>query len=78
MKTDVSGAELIELSEEIGTAFVADPSIADIQPPKPSSLFLFGKKPGRTTLFVLKKDGQPLVAYTVDVRFPEGELQAQI
>ncbi len=78
VQIDVSGGELLQLPEEIGTAFVADPTIADIQTPKPASLFLFGKKPGRTTLFVLKKNGLPLVAYTVDVRFPQGELQAQI
>ncbi len=45
VKIDVSGAELIELSEEIGTAFLADPSIADIQPPKPSSLFCSARSP---------------------------------
>lgn len=78
VQIDVSGGELIQLAEDVGTAFVADPTIADIQAPKPSSLFLFGKKPGRTTLFVLKKDGLPMVAYTVDVRFPQAELQAQI
>jgi len=69
---------LITVPQDIGTAFVADPSIADIQSPKPSALFLFGKRPGRTTLFVLDKDGVPITAYQVDVRYPEGELQAQI
>ena len=74
----VSGGELIRLHEDIGTAFVADPTIADIQTPKASSLFLFGKKPGSTTLFILDKKGVPLEAYQVEVRYPASEVQAQI
>lgn len=78
LRIDVSGGRLIKMPQDIGTAFVADPAIADIQSPKPSALFLFGKKPGRTTLFVLDKEGAPMAAYQVDVRFPDSELQAQI
>ena len=75
---NVSGGELIHLPENAGTEFVADPSIADIQNPSASSLFVFGKKPGRTTLFVLAPDGSPILAYTVEVRFPAGELDSQL
>ena len=75
---NVSGASLIHLSQNAGTVFVADPTIVDVQTPKPSDLFVFGKKPGRTTVFVLGADGVPIVGYNVSVRFPEGELDAQI
>jgi pilus assembly protein CpaC len=75
---DVSGGALVRLPENAGGEFIADPSIADLQSPKPSSVFVFGKKPGRTTLFVLAPDGSPIVAYSVDVRFPQTELQSQI
>jgi pilus assembly protein CpaC len=75
---DVSGGKLVRLPENAGSEFIADPSIADIQNPAPSSVFIFGKKPGRTTLFVLAQNGTPLVAYCVDVKFPDAELQAQI
>ncbi|WP_407158257.1 type II and III secretion system protein family protein [Bradyrhizobium sp. STM 3557] len=78
IKITVSGGTLLRLPENAGSEFVADPNIADIQTPTPSSLFVFGKKPGRTTLFVLAKDGTPVVAYSVDVRFPEAELDGQI
>jgi pilus assembly protein CpaC len=78
IRIDVSGGKLVHLPENAGSEFIADPSIADIQTPAPSSIFLFGKKPGRTTLFVLAQDGTPVVAYNVDVRFPDAELQAQI
>jgi pilus assembly protein CpaC len=78
IQISVSGGELIRLPENAETEFIADPSIADIQTPKPSGVFVFGKKPGRTTLFVLAADGTPIVAYTVDVRFRDAELGAQI
>ena len=78
IRIDVSGGKLVQLPEGAGTEFIADPAIADIQAPKPAGIFVFGKKSGRTTLFVLAKDGSPLAAYVVDVRFPQAELDAQI
>lgn len=78
IRIEVSGGKLVRGGADAGTAFVADPTIADIQMPKPSSFFVYGKKPGRTTLFVLDKDGAPLMAYAIDVRFPEDELDSQI
>jgi pilus assembly protein CpaC len=75
IQIDVAGGELLKFGEDVGTVFVADPSIADIQAPSPASIFLFGKKSGRTSLFALRKDGTPLVSYTVDVHFPAAELQ---
>jgi pilus assembly protein CpaC len=75
---EVSGGQLLRLPEGAGSEFIADPTIADIQAPKPSSIFVFGKKPGRTTLFVLSPDGTPLNAYVIDVRFPQAELDSQV
>ena len=75
IQIDVAGGELLKFGGDAGTVFVADPSIADIQAPSPASIFLFGKKAGRTSLFALRKDGTPLVSYTVDVHFPAAELQ---
>jgi pilus assembly protein CpaC len=75
---DVSGGKIVRLPQNAASEFIADPNIADIQTPAPSSIFLFGKKPGRTTLFVLAQDGTPIVAYNVEVRFPDAELQSQI
>lgn len=78
IRIDVSGGELLRLPGDAGTEFIADPTIADVQTPSASSVFVFGKKPGRTSLFVLARDGTPMVSYTIDVRFPQAELQAQI
>ena len=75
---EVSGGLLIQLPADAASVFVADPAIADVQTPAASRVFLFGKKPGRTTLFALSSAGAPLMATKVDVRFPQAELQARI
>ena len=74
---DVSGGKLVQLPSDAASVFVADPGIADVQTPAASKVFVFGKKPGRTTLFALSASGAPLLATTLDVRFPQAELQAQ-
>lgn len=76
LRLDVSGGQLIQLPAIASTVFIADPAIADVQTPSASSVFVFGKKPGRTTLFVLTHAGAPLAAYTLDVRYPETQAQA--
>ena len=77
LQLDVAGGKLVKSGEDLGTVFVADPAIADVQAPTPASFFVFGKKPGRTSLYILRKDGTPLASYTIDVRFPAAELQRQ-
>jgi pilus assembly protein CpaC len=73
----VSAGKLIRLKAPAARIFVADPAIADIQAPGPASIFVFGKKPGRTTLFALASDGHPILTYTLDVRFSEEELASR-
>jgi pilus assembly protein CpaC len=75
IQIDVAGGAFLKFADDVGTVFVADPSIADMQAPSPASIFLFGKKAGRTSLFVLRRDGTPLLSYTVDVHYPAAELQ---
>ena len=75
IQIDVAGGEFLKFADDVGTVFVADPGIADMQAPSPSGIFLFGKRAGRTSLFVLRRDGTPLVSYTVDVHYPAAELQ---
>ncbi len=74
---EVSGGTLVQLPANAASVFVADPAIADIQTPTASRVFVFGKKPGRTTLFALSGNGTPLTATALDVRFPQAALQSQ-
>ena len=74
----VGGGKLLSLPVPASTVFVADPSIADVQPPSSSSVFVFGKKPGTTTLFALTHEGQPILAYNVVVEYDLSVLQQAI
>lgn len=66
----VSEGETIRLSEPAQTIFVADPQIADVQVAAPDVIFIFGKTPGRTTLFALDGAGRRIVASPVAVMRP--------
>lgn len=74
----VGGGKLVSLPMPAATVFVADPTIADVQPPGASGVFVFGKKPGTTTLFALSGDGKPILAYNVVVEYDLSTLQQAI
>lgn len=74
----VGGGKLLSLPTPAATVFVADPTIADVQPPSASSVFVFGKKPGDTTLFALTGSGKPILAYNVVVEYDLSTLQQAI
>ena len=74
----VGDGKLLILPRPASSVFVADPTIADVQPPSPKGVFVFGKKPGTTTLFALDHDGRPILAYNVAVEFNETALRDEI
>ena len=63
----VGSGRLVRLGRPATTVFVADPQIADVQTAAADRLFVFGKKPGRTTLFALDDRGEPIVSWQVQV-----------
>ncbi|MFT0533431.1 type II and III secretion system protein family protein [Castellaniella hirudinis] len=71
----IGGGDLLQVSQEIGTAFVADPNIAEIQVPSPDKVLLMGVKSGTTTLYLLDKDGKEIRRETVVVQHNIGEIQ---
>jgi pilus assembly protein CpaC len=72
----VSRGQTIRLNRPSATIFVADPAIADIQTPSNMLVFVFGKSPGRTSLFALDNEGKPVAEYLVVVTKPIEDLQA--
>ena len=78
LQVDVSGGRLVRLPANAATVFVADPSIADSQAASTTGTFVFGKRPGRTTLFFLSQGGSPIAAYVIEVRFPDDALRSQL
>ncbi len=75
---DMSEGRLLRLTEPAATIFVADPEIADIQVPANDRVFVIGKAPGRTALFALDAEGEPILSLPISVIRPVDELQALV
>jgi pilus assembly protein CpaC len=73
---NVSRGRTIRLSRPSATIFVADPTIADIQTPSNVLVFVFGKSPGRTSLFALDSEGNAVAEHVIIVTRPIEELRA--
>ncbi len=58
---------LLVLPEPALTVLAADPRIARVQPASPTSLFLMGVAPGRTTVIATGEEGVPVAEYDVTV-----------
>ncbi|EWY36625.1 hypothetical protein N825_09900 [Skermanella stibiiresistens SB22] len=76
---EVNAGKTVPLSRPAATVFVANPEIADVQAPaNGASFFVFGKAPGRTSVFALGADGKPMVSYSVSVTQPLGDLKRRL
>ncbi|WP_157056097.1 type II and III secretion system protein family protein [Candidatus Burkholderia verschuerenii] len=58
---------MLTLTQNAASVFVADPTVADVSVPVPRVLYVLGKKPGTTTLYVLNGKNHPIVRRTVMV-----------
>ncbi|HLZ66966.1 MAG TPA: type II and III secretion system protein family protein [Aliidongia sp.] len=75
---DVSQGKLVTLAAPATTVFIADPTIADVQVPMPTRVFVLGRKAGHTTLYALGAEGQQLLTMEVEVRNPDEAVQKSI
>ena len=88
LQVDMHKGRLIRLKRAAKTVFVADPKIADIQVKSPRLVYVFGKKPGQTTLFAVDSKENVLANMNITVLhnltqlrgairklYPEGEIQ---
>ncbi|AND87440.1 MULTISPECIES: type II and III secretion system protein family protein [Bradyrhizobium] len=73
-----SQGKTVHLSAPAATIFVADPAIADYQAPSSSTIFVFGKKSGRTSLFALNENGEALAELRIVVTQPLEDLRAAL
>jgi pilus assembly protein CpaC len=78
LQLDVSRGQLVNLARPASSVFVADPNIAGVQVPSDKQIFVFGKKPGQTTLFVLGEDGKQIASMTITVKTPIGGAQSAL
>ncbi|MEJ0020216.1 MAG: type II and III secretion system protein family protein [Acetobacteraceae bacterium] len=58
---------LLRLPAPAATVMSADPGVARVQPASPTSLFLMGVAPGRTTVVATADSGSAIVQYDVNV-----------
>jgi pilus assembly protein CpaC len=72
---EANKGRLIRLREAAATVLVADPAIADVQVKSPNLLYVFGKKPGETSLFAVDARDRVLLNVTVTVNHNLSRLQ---
>lgn len=65
---EAGSGRVITLSAPAASVFAADPKVAEVRPASPTSLFVFGVAPGRTTIAALSAAGAPVGHYEVVVR----------
>ncbi len=58
---------VLSLSGPAASVFAADPKVAEVRPASPTSLFVFGVGPGRTTVAALSASGQAVGQFEVTV-----------
>lgn len=76
LAVSVGTGELINVSGNMASVFVADPDIADVQSPAPGAILILGKRVGTTSLYGLNDQGKALLQRTIVVRHNLGEMQS--
>ena len=59
---------VLSLGAAATSVFAADPKVVEVRPASPTSLFVFGVAPGRTTVAALSSTGAPIAQYDIVVR----------
>lgn len=65
---DSGSGRVLNLSGTVANVFVADPKVAEVRPASPTTLFVFGTAPGRTTLAAMDANGRVVAQYELTVR----------
>jgi pilus assembly protein CpaC len=59
--------ELLTLKQPVSSLFAADPSVIEVHPASPTSIFVFGKGVGETSVVAADAQGNEIAQYTVSV-----------
>ena len=65
---EAGSGQVLTLGAAAASVFAADPKVAEVRPASPTSLFVFGVAPGRTTIAALDAAGHSIGQYDVTVR----------
>ena len=69
----VSAGTLLQSPRPLASVFIANPDIANVQTPDQGSkdvVLVFGKSPGKTTLYAIDIDGHVAISQSVEVTGP--------
>jgi pilus assembly protein CpaC len=78
LRVAVSSAQVVEFPKPARSVFIADPAIADIQVAAPTSVIVFGRKPGQTTLIAIGADDKTLAKVQIIVGYDYADLRRLI
>ena len=78
LRLSQSEGKLLHLPRAPASIFLADPTIADVATPTDKTVFLYGKKPGRTSLFALDASGAEIASWRVIVTVSDEELRTLV
>jgi pilus assembly protein CpaC len=67
VQVNTGQGRLVTLARPMSDLFIADDAVADVQVRSPTQLYVFGKKPGETTVSATTKSGAVVYAATVRV-----------
>lgn len=59
--------EIVTLKQPVSSLFAADPSVVEVHPASPTSLFVFGKGVGETVLVATDANGNEIARYRISV-----------
>ncbi len=65
---EAGAGRVMQTNRSISNLFAADPKVAEVRPASPTSVFIFGVAPGRTTIAALDQAGGVVAQYDVTVR----------
>lgn len=71
---ETGAGRLIQLPGPASTILAADPRVARVQPASPTSIFVMGVAPGRTTVIATADNGSAIAEYDVTIRPGVGAL----
>ncbi len=65
---EAGAGRIVSLTAPAASVFAADPRVAEVRPASPTSLFVLGVAPGRTTIAAIDEGGAAIAQYDVTVR----------
>ncbi|MCC7426697.1 MAG: type II and III secretion system protein family protein [Alphaproteobacteria bacterium] len=78
---NAGSGRVFNLTEPAASLFSADPAVVEVRAASPTSIFMLGVAPGRTTVAALSATGNEMVLFDVTVRasaFPKTEVEGRI